>query len=477
VPVIDSGHTAWIVTASAFVLLMTPGLALFYGGMTRSKSVLNMMMMCFGAIGVVSVLWVFYGHSLAFGDDVGKFVGDFGQAGLRNLIASDQSAAGVDAYGSVAEYEAAVDEGAVAGAGAELADGSVVALQAGTIPDLVFSAFQLMFAIITVALIAGAIADRVKFGSWLIFAGLWVTLVYFPVAHWVWGGGWLGENVELIDFAGGTVVHINAGAAALALALVVGKRVGWPKEQMKPHNLPMVLTGAALLWFGWFGFNAGSELASDGITAVTFINTQVATAAALLGWIFVEWIRFGKPTTLGAASGAIAGLVAITPACAVLEPMGAIVLGLIAGAVCSLFVSLKYKAGYDDSLDVVAVHLVGGAIGALLIGFGATTLVTGEGGAEGLLYGGGITQLGRQAIGVIVVAVYSFVVAWLIGMALQKTIGFRVKREPEVEGVDLHEHAETGYDFSASGASIVGAGKTGPDGAASTSTESEKVAG
>jgi Amt family ammonium transporter len=436
---------------------MTPGLALFYGGMTRSKSVLNMMMMCFGAIGVVSVLWVLYGYSLAFGgDDLGGFVGDLGQAGMRDTLAADQEAAGLVTFGSQAEYDAAVEAGEVAGSGAALADGSVVAQAAGGIPDLVFSVFQLMFAIITVALIVGAIADRVKYGSWLLFGGLWVTIVYFPVAHWVWHeDGWL-YGMDLIDFAGGTVVHINAGAAALALALVIGKRVGWPKEQMKPHNLPMVLLGAALLWFGWFGFNAGSELAVDGVTAVAFVNTQIATAAAVLGWIIVEWIRYGKPTTLGAASGAIAGLVAVTPACAVLEPMGAIALGVIAGVVCSLFVSLKYKAGYDDSLDVVAVHLVGGAVGALLIGFLATELV--GAGVDGILYGGGAAQLGRQALGVITVAAYSFVVALILGLVIQKTIGFRVKSDAEVEGIDLHEHAESGYDFTASGPSLVGAG-------------------
>jgi Amt family ammonium transporter len=463
---------------------MTPGLALFYGGMTRSKSVLNMMMMCFGAIGVVSVLWVLYGYSLAFGgDDLGGFVGDLGQVGMRDTLAADQEAAGLLTFGSQAEYDAAVEAGEVAGSGAPLADGSVVAQAAGGIPDLVFSVFQLMFAIITVALIVGAIADRVKYGSWLLFGGLWVTIVYFPVAHWVWHeDGWL-FGLDLIDFAGGTVVHINAGAAALALALVIGKRVGWPKEQMKPHNLPMVLLGAALLWFGWFGFNAGSELAVDGVTAIAFVNTQIATAAAVLGWIIVEWIRYGKPTTLGAASGAIAGLVAVTPACAVLEPMGAIALGVIAGVVCSLFVSLKYKAGYDDSLDVVAVHLVGGAVGALLIGFLATELV--GSGVDGILYGGGAAQLGRQAVGVIAVAAYSFVVALILGFAIQKTIGFRVKSDVEVEGIDLHEHAESGYDFTASGPSLVGAGfgagavaapRTGDAPASSGESASEKVA-
>jgi Amt family ammonium transporter len=479
VPGIDSGHTAWIIVASAFVLLMTPGLALFYGGMTRSKSVLNMMMMCFGAIGVVSILWVLFGHSISFGgNDVGGLFGDLSQAGMRDILASDQGQAGLLGFESQEALDAAIaaEEVAINGGAATLADGSVVALEAGGIPDLVFSVFQLMFAIITVALIAGAIADRVKYGAWLLFAGLWVTLVYFPVAHWVWGGGWLGE-LDLIDFAGGTVVHVNAGAAALALVLVVGKRVGWPKEKMRPHNLPMVLLGAALLWFGWFGFNAGSELAVDGVTGIAFANTQIATAAALLGWIIVEWIRYGKPTTLGAASGAVAGLVAITPSCAVLEPMGAIALGLIAGAVCSLFVSLKYKAGYDDSLDVVAVHLVGGAIGALLIGFLATGLVGSD--VDGILYGGGPGQLGRQLIGIAAVGAYSFVVAGILGFAIQKTIGFRATPEAETEGIDMHEHAETGYDFSASGPAVIGTGNSStpaPVQSASTPSASEKVA-
>lgn len=423
-PEFDSGHTAWILTSSAFVLLMTPGLALFYGGMTRAKSVLNMMMMCFGAIGVVSLLWVGYGFSLAFsesagGDSVGGWFGDLSAAGLRELATSGED---------------------------------------GGLPILVFAAFQMMFAIITTALIAGAIADRAKFGSWLGFAVLWATLVYFPVAHWVWGGsGWLDE-LGVLDFAGGTAVHVNAGAAALALALVLGRRIGWPRDRMQPHNLPLVLLGAGLLWFGWFGFNAGSQLAADSVTGVAFLNTQVATAAAVLGWITVEWLRYGKPTTLGAASGAVAGLVGITPACAFLEPLGAIALGAIAGAVCSLFVSLKYRAGYDDSLDVVAVHLVGGAVGSLLIGFLAVEAFDKSGAlvAEetGLLYGGSVRLLGVQAVGVLAVAAYSFVVAWLIGTAIEKTVGFRVSPEAEGEGVDLHEHAEAGYDLPATGPAV-----------------------
>ncbi len=441
-PELDSGATAWILTSAALVLLMTPGLALFYGGMTRSKSVLNMMMMSFGAIGLVSLLWVFYGYSIAFGDDIGGITGDLSYVGLRGMLES----------------------------GTE-----------GGIPDLLFAGFQLMFAVITVALISGAIADRAKFGPWLLFAGLWATLVYFPVAHWVWGGGWIGE-LGVLDFAGGTAVHINAGAAALALALVLGRRVGWPKDKFKPHNLPMVLLGAALLWFGWFGFNAGSAGAADGAAAVSLINTQVATAAAVLGWIVVEWLRDGKPTTLGAASGAIAGLVGITPACAFLEPLGAIALGLIAGAVCALAVGLKYKLKYDDSLDVVAVHMVGGIIGSLLIGFLAIEVLAGEGN-DGLLYGGGIKLLGLQTIGVVAVLAYSFVVAYIIGFAIEKTIGFRLSAEAEVEGIDNAEHAESAYEFSSTsgggGGAFAAAGIAPSAKPKSEPTEavSEKVAG
>ena len=365
-PEFDSGHTAWILTSTALVLLMTPGLALFYGGMTRAKGVLNMLMMCFGVIGVVSLLWVFYGFSLVFSEEVGGasvggLFSDLSAAGLRGLLTTGEE---------------------------------------GGLPILAFAAFQMMFAIITTALVAGAIADRARFGAWLVFAAIWATLVYFPVAHWVWGsGGWLG-GLGVLDFAGGTAVHINAGAAALALALVLGRRIGWPRERMRPHNLPLVLLGAGLLWFGWFGFNAGSQLAADGISAVALINTQVATGAAVLGWILVEWLRCGKPTMLGAASGAIAGLVAITPACAFVEPLGALAIGAIAGAICSLCVSLKYRFGYDDSLDVVAVHLIGGVVGSLLIGVLAVEVLAEE---KGLLYGGGIGLLGVQAVGVLAV--------------------------------------------------------------------------
>jgi Amt family ammonium transporter len=441
VPPISYGDTAWVLMSSALVLLMTPGLALFYGGMVRTKSVLNMLMMNFAAIAVVSVLWVAYGYSLSFTTD--RFGGLIG---------------GSDAWGLRGTFDA------------------VTGAEGNKIPVLAFAAFQLMFAIITPALISGAIADRAKFGGWLVFVAVWTTLVYFPVAHWVFffdggNGGWIADKLKAFDFAGGTAVHVNAGAAALALVLLLGKRVGWPRERFKPHNVPMVLLGAGLLWFGWFGFNAGSALSANGLSAIAFVNTQVATGAALLGWIVVEWLRDGKPTALGAASGAVAGLVAITPACATVEPLGAIALGLIAGAVCALAVGLKYKLGYDDALDVVGVHLVGGAVGALLIGLLAAPFIPGTGGVAGLFYGGGLGQLGRQALAIVAVAAYSFVMAYGIGWVIDKTIGFRVTPEAEVEGIDATEHAESAYDFATvGGGSAGGAFALAGLGAAGTST-------
>ncbi|HEX6501253.1 MAG TPA: ammonium transporter [Micromonosporaceae bacterium] len=415
-PPINDGDTAWVLASSALVLLMTPGLALFYGGMVRTRNVLNMLMMNFATIAVVSLLWVGYGFTLAFTTGNG-FVGWHGWWGLRGTFDALTGAPG------------------------------------NQIPVLAFAAFQVMFAIITPALISGAVADRAKFGAWLIFVAAWTSLVYFPVAHWVFffdngNGGWIADRLKAFDFAGGTAVHVDAGAAGLALALVLGKRAGWPKERFKPHNVPMVLLGAGLLWFGWFGFNAGSALAANGLSAITFVNTQIATGAALIGWITVEWLRDGKPTTLGAASGAVAGLVAITPACATVEPLGAIALGLIAGAVCATAVGLKYKLGFDDALDVVGVHLVGGAVGALLIGFLAAPFISGTGGVAGLLYGGGPAQLGRQAVAVLAVGAYSFALAYLIGTAIEKTIGFRVRPEAEAEGLDTAEHAESAYDLT-----------------------------
>jgi Amt family ammonium transporter len=417
-PELNTGDTAWVLASAALVLLMTPGLAFFYGGMVRAKSVLNMMMMSFASIAVVSVLWVFYGYSLAFGDSGSPWYGSFELSGLSSVV-NDLTANG-------AIYP---------------------------IPVLAFAAFQLMFAVITPALISGAIADRAKFATWVVFVAIWVTVVYFPVAHWVFdfggtdatGAGYLaGKGV--LDFAGGTAVHINAGAAGLALALVLGKRVGFKKEPMRPHSLPLVLLGAGLLWFGWFGFNAGSALGANGTAAIAFMNTQVATAAALAGWLIVEKIRDGHPTSLGAASGAVAGLVAITPACAFVAPWAAVVIGLIAGILCALAVGLKYKFNYDDSLDVVGVHLVGGLWGTLSIGFFGTTAIT-SWGANGLLYGGGTELLIKQATGALTVLAYSFTVTLILGYLLEKTIGFRISRDEEVEGVDLTSHAESAYEI------------------------------
>ncbi|WP_422770868.1 ammonium transporter [Plantactinospora sp. WMMC1484] len=448
-PTIDTGNTAWLLISSAIVLLMTPGLALFYGGLNRSKGVLNMMMMSFSAIGLVSILWLFYGFTVAFGDDQNGIWGDLGQyVGTKTFMAE------TDLWGETG------------------------------IPLYVFMAFQMMFAIITVALISGAISDRAKFSGWLVFAFGWATLVYFPVAHMVWGGGFIGAGLGALDFAGGTAVHINAGAAALALAIVLGRRVGWPKESMKPHNVPMVALGAGLLWFGWFGFNAGSELTADATTAIAFMNTQVCTAAAVLGWIIVEWLRNGKPTLVGASSGAIAGLVAITPACAFVAPWAAVVLGLVAGAVCALAVSLKYALGYDDSLDVVGVHFVGGWIGCLWIGLFGTSTVSSLVENEGLFYGGGVTQLGIQALSALIVTAISFVIALGLGFLIEKTIGFRTSAEAEVEGIDIAEHAESGYDLSTAtggGGAFAMAGIGSPN--SSTAADepaapvSEKVAG
>ncbi|WP_062344080.1 ammonium transporter [Herbidospora yilanensis] len=406
---IDSGSTAWMLVSTALVLLMTPGLAFFYGGMTRAKSVLNMMMMSFVAIITVTIAWVAYGYSLAFDATDGilnKFVG------------------GLDNIGLMGVNEAAYND---------------------TFPMMVFAAFQLTFAIITVALISGAIADRAKFGAWVVFTVVWATIVYFPVAHWVWGGGWLTE-LGIEDFAGGTVVHINAGAAALALALVLGKRSGWRKEPMRPHNLTLVLLGTGLLWFGWFGFNAGSELAADATAGLAFMNTQVATAIAAGAWLVVEKLRDGHATTLGVASGAVAGLVAITPACGFVDVWAAALIGLLAGAVCAWAVGLKYKFGFDDSLDVVGVHLVGGVIGAVALGFVAKYPFL-DGQEEGLIYTGSLRQLGLQVLGPVVVGLYSFILTYVIGKVIDKTMGFRIAQEDEVTGIDITTHAETGYDL------------------------------
>ena len=406
----DTGDTAWMLASSALVLVMTPALAFFYGGMVRSKNVLSMLMLnviCMGAVGVV---WVLAAYSLAFGGNVGDFIGNAHQFGLAHM------------------------QEAVAGFGPK----------GMTIPPLVFVAFQLMFAIITPALISGAVADRVKFGAFVVFISIWVLAIYAPIAHWVWSpGGWLFKK-GAEDFAGGTVVHANAGAAALAMVLVLGKRVGWPKESMRPHNLPFTMLGAGLLWFGWFGFNAGSALGANQTAAYAFVNTNTATAAAMLAWLAVEKLRDGHATTLGAASGAVAGLVAITPACGFVSPMGSIAIGLIAGAVCAFAVGLKYKLGYDDALDVVGVHLVGGVLGAILIGFFGTSRV---GGADGLFYGGGGHLLGLQAEAIGAAVGFSFVGSLVLAKVIDMVMGLRVTRDEELQGLDSVFHAETAYDF------------------------------
>ncbi len=454
----DTGDTAWVLASTALVLLMTPGVALFYGGMVRAKSVLNMIMMSFGAAALVGVLWVLYGYSAAFGNDVGGgLLGDpFEFAGLGQLM------------------------------GTEGLEGGFAATElVFTVPSMAFVAFQATFAILTVALISGAIADRAKFSAWMLFAGVWATIVYFPVAHWVFAfdgaesevGGWIANTLLAIDFAGGTAVHINAGAAALALVLVLGRRKGFGREPMRPHNLPVVMLGAGLLWFGWFGFNAGSALAANGQAAEVAVNTLVATCAAILGWLVIERYRDGHATSLGGASGAIAGLVAITPACSAVTPVGALVLGAVAGAACAFAVGLKYRFGYDDALDVVGVHLVGGLIGTIAVGFLASDSATA--GVNGLFYGGGLDQLGRQTLGALVVLAYSLVVSYILALVIARTIGFRVDEEDEVAGIDQSEHAEAGYDFATLGAGGAGfrpaVGTTATGGSTSDARHHEEV--
>jgi ammonium transporter, Amt family len=422
--VINPGDTAWMLAASALVLLMAPGLALFYGGMVRSKSVLNMIMMTFGALAAITVIWVVVGYSLAFGDDVGDgLLGNpFQYAGLQSLVS------------------ASVDT---------VASGSWL-----TVPVILFAAFQGLFAVVTGALVSGAIADRARFGAWIAFVSVWTLVVYAPVAHWVFdldhaghAGGWLANRLGLVDFAGGTAVEICSGASALALALVIGTRVGFGRDPMRPHNLTLVMLGAGLLWFGWFGFNAGSALRADHTAAVVFVTTLCAGAAGSIGWILTENVRDGHATSLGAASGMVAGLVAITPSCASLSPLGALVMGAAAGVVCALAVGLKYALGYDDSLDVVGVHLVGGLVGTIGIGLLATA--TAPAGVDGLFYGGGVGQLGKQVTASVVVLVYAFVVSGIIGLVVDRLMGLRIDEEHEVTGIDLVVHAETAYDLHA----------------------------
>ena len=419
------GYYTWMLVSASLVLLMTgPGLALFYGGMSRSKSVLNMMMMSFSALAVVGVVYALWGWSMSYGEgDVAKlFANPFDQFGLE-----------------------------------------------GTDPtQYVFVGFQLTFAVITAALISGAIADRVKFSAWLVFLPIWVTLSYFPLAHMVWGGGFLSDvqngladlvfsgdgaaAVAPVDYAGGTVVHINAGVAGLVLVLLIGKRLGFGKDPMKPHNLPLTMIGAGLLWFGWFGFNVGSIVFVDGSggeadqaqfmteTGLVWLNTTLATCAAVLGWLLVEKLRDGKATSLGAASGVVAGLVAITPACGSLSPVGAMVLGAVAGGLCALAVGLKYRFGYDDSLDVVGVHLVGGLVGTIGIGFLATS--------GGLFYGDGIRQLVIQVLVALFAMVWSAVATLIVGLAIKYTMGWRITEEDEIEGIDFVDHGEAAYDLA-----------------------------
>jgi Amt family ammonium transporter len=406
---INGADTAFILAAAGLVLLMTPGLALFYGGMVRSKNVLGTIMQSLIMISLISFEWVYIGYSMSFGPDVGGVIGDlswFALNGVTNEPSSDY---------------------------------------ATTIPQTVFMIYQCMFAVITPALITGAFAERVKFLPFAIFSLLWAVLVYNPVCHWIWGGGWMSTlATPVLDFAGGLVVHVTCGAAALAAIMVIGPRKGFGKENFLPHNLPMTMLGTGLLWFGWFGFNGGSALAVDGVAATAFVATHLAGMAGMATWTLMEWFELGKPTTLGAASGAISGLATITPAAGFVGPNAAIIIGLIAGVVCFFAVSMKSKLGYDDSLDVVGIHGVGGLIGSLLLGVFASKAVN-PGGVDGLL-AGSASQLVSQVIGVIVVGVYAFVISWGLVKILHATMGMRLTEEDEVQGIDYVEHSETAYN-------------------------------
>jgi ammonium transporter, Amt family len=417
-PELNAGDTAWMLISTALVLFMTPGLAFFYGGMVRSKNVLGMLMQNFFAMGLLAVLWSILGFTLAFGD--------FGNAGFIGNLSF---------FGM---------EG-VTGAVQTLGEGSEYGALALTIPLVLFCAYQMTFAIITPALITGATADRMKFSAYAVFIALWLIVVYSPVAHWVFGGGWIAK-MGALDFAGGAVVHINAGAAALGLCLLLGRRRGWPKEPMPPHSLPWTLLGTGILWVGWAGFNAGSALAANGVAAQAIWNTFVAASAAMLGWLVVERIKGGHATTLGAASGAVAGLVAITPCAGFVGGMSPIIIGAVAGALCFLAISLKYKFGYDDSLDVVGVHLVGGLVGSLLLGLFADKTVN-EFGYDGVFFGGGAELLKDQFVASISVLVFSLVVTLIIGKLIDLVIGLRVSEDDEESGLDLSQHAETAYNL------------------------------
>ena len=402
---VNGADTAWMLTSSALVLFMTPGLALFYGGMVRAKNMLAMLMMNYVAMGVVTILWVAICASLAFsGNAAGGLIGTLGLAGLRGL-----------------------------GLGNEVFNYSI--------PDSAFLMFQLMFAIITPALIAGAIAERMKFSAWVVFIAIWSVICYAPMAHWVWGGGFIATAVGAVDFAGGLVVHINAGAAALALVLVLGPRTGWGRQVIRPHNLPLTILGAGMLWFGWFGFNAGSALAANGLAAQAFMTTHVAAAVAATAWIAAESFSGGKPTTLGFVSGAVAGLVAITPAAGFVNLLGAVIIGVAAGVVCFMALRLKTMFKFDDSLDVIAVHLVGGILGALMLGFLADHSVN-------ELATGGVDQFIRQAISVVIAFVYSFVVSYVLAKILDMLMGIRASEADEREGLDVALHEEQAYQMA-----------------------------
>lgn len=404
----NNGDTAWLLASAALVMLMTPGLALFYGGMVRTKNILGTIMQSFIVIGIVSIEWMLVGYSLAFGPDMGGITGDlswFALSGVGNIP----------------------HEG-----------------YAATVPHHAFMAYQMMFAVITPALISGAFAERFRFSAYLVFTLLWALLVYNPVAHWMWGiGGWL-RNLGALDFAGGTVVHLTAGVSALAAALVIGKRKGYGRDNMAPHNLPMTVLGAGILWFGWFGFNAGSALAANGLSSSAFVATHMAASAATVSWMFTEWLHRGKPTALGAATGCIAGLGTITPASGFVTPLAALAIGLVAGVVCYIAVMLKARFRYDDSLDVVGVHGVGGVLGTLATGLFASVAVN-AGGANGLLYGNP-KQLAVQALAVGAILFYSFALTYGILKLLDRTMGLRVSDEHEVMGLDLSQHGEAGYN-------------------------------
>jgi Amt family ammonium transporter len=431
----DSGDTTFILIASALVMFMVPGLALFYGGMVRAKNVLGTLMQSVFALGLVSILWVLIGYTLAFGPDKGGLIGGLDFLGFKGVGA-----------------EPNVD-------------------LAGTIPHTAFAVFQMMFAVITPALITGAFAERMKFSAYVAFTGLWLIFVYAPIAHWVWApGGWIRE-LGALDFAGGTVVHINAGIAALVAAMVVGKRKGWGKEAFVPHNLPLTMLGTGMLWFGWFGFNAGSALAANGLAASAFLATNLGAAAGAVGWAIADAIKERKSTTLGVASGAVAGLVAITPAAGFVGPLPAIVIGLAGGLICAWAVSLKFRFGYDDSLDVVGVHFVGGLVGALLTGVFADLAIN-EAGADGLAFGGGVTLLGKQVVAIGVTIAFSFVVSYLLIKLVAVTIGVRVAEEEEHTGVDLAQHQEAAYQFAEGGG-----GRTHEGAAVSASTPSGSPVG